>query len=219
MLKSNTQSQYVHAMGHHSLGPLYDPFVRLFMRERMLRGRLIESLPLQEGGRMLDIGCGTGTLAVWTKRRFPQAHITGIDGDPDIIERARRKATASAAEVQFKVALATNLPFIADWSFDCVTSTFVMHHLPLEQKRRCLEESHRVLRPNGQICIVDFGPARGRLGRALGSALRGVAYMADNLEGRLPDLLRDVGFLEVRETARVTTVLGPAVFLSGRSAS
>jgi ubiquinone/menaquinone biosynthesis C-methylase UbiE len=211
----NTRSKYIHAMGHRGLTPLYDPFVRLFMREKVLRRRLIESLPLQTGGRMLDVGCGTGTLAVWTKRQFPRADVTGIDGDGDIIERARQKAADGGESVRFEVAVATAIPF-ADHSFDCVTSTFVMHHLPTAQKQRCFEECHRVLQSGGQIHVVDFGSPRGNVGRSMMSVLRGMAYLADNLDGRLPGMLRDAGFLDVREADRVTTAFGPAVFLSGR---
>lgn len=208
----NTHSRYIHAMGHRALTPFYDPFVRSIMRERLLRQRLIDRLALQGGGRMLDVGCGTGTLVVWAKRQFPQADVTGVDGDPDIIERARLKAAASGADVRLEVAVATELPF-ADQSFDCITSTFVMHHLPPAHKRKCFEESLRVLRPGGWIHVVDFGPPRGSLGRALMSPLRGMAWLADNLNGRLPGMLADAGFLHVQETDRVATAFGPAVFL------
>jgi ubiquinone/menaquinone biosynthesis C-methylase UbiE len=208
----NTQDKYVHAMGHRALTPLYDPFVRYFMRERIFRGRLIDQLALHAGDRMLDVGCGTGTLAIWAKREFPRAEVTGVDGDADIIERARRKAAASGLDVRFQVSIATELPF-ADRSFDCMTNTFLMHHLPPLEKRRCFQESLRILRPGGRIHVVDFGPPRGRLARALMEPLRRMAWLADNLDGRLPGMLSDAGFLEVRETGRVATAFGPAVFL------
>jgi ubiquinone/menaquinone biosynthesis C-methylase UbiE len=204
-------------MGHRALTPLYDPFVRSFMRERLIRQRLIERLELDGGGRMLDVGCGTGTLAIWAKRQYPQVEVSGVDGDPDIVGRAQRKAAAAGTDVDFRVAVATELPF-TDQSFDRVTNTFVMHHLPPMQKRRCFEESLRVLRPAGQIHVVDFGPPRGRLGRAMMSLLRGMAWLADNLDGRLPGMLADAGFGDVREAARVLTAFGPVVFLSATRA-
>lgn len=209
----NTHSKYVHAMGHRALTPLYDPFVRVFMRERTLRRRLIERLTLDATSRMLDVGCGTGTLVIWTKQRFPQADVTAIDGDREIIERARRKAAIAGTEVRFEVAAATKLPF-ADRSFDCVTSTFVMHHLPPADKRSCFEESLRVLRPGGKIHVVDFGPPRASAGRVLMKLLRDMAWLADNLDGRLPGMLTDAGFQDVHETDRIATAFGPALFLS-----
>jgi hypothetical protein len=68
--------------------------------------------------------------------------------------------------------------------------------------------------------MVDFGPARRRIGRAMMSALRGIGELADNLDGRLPGLLEQAGFATVSEEDRLLTPFGPAIFLRAvRSAS
>jgi ubiquinone/menaquinone biosynthesis C-methylase UbiE len=204
--------KYIHAMGHRALTPLYDPFIRLVLRERILRERLIERLSLRAGSRLLDVGCGTGTLAILARQKYPHAEVIGIDGDPEIVDLAGRKAAAVGAKVKFRVALATELPF-EDRSIDFVTNTFVMHHLPRADKARCFEECLRVLRPGGQIHVVDFGPPRSRVGRAWIAPLRRMAWLADNFDGRLPPMLTEAGFTHVRETDRIATAFGPAVFL------
>jgi ubiquinone/menaquinone biosynthesis C-methylase UbiE len=199
-------------MGHRALTPLYDPFVQAFMRERALRQGLIDLISLRPGSRLLDVGCGTGTFAILAKQACPLADVWGIDGDPAIVARARAKADRARAELHFKVALATALPF-EEGVFDRVTSTFVMHHLPRAAKAQACVEAFRVLRPGGEFHIVDFGPPRSRIGRAIMSALRGIAELADNLDGRLPHMLEAAGFGAVREEGRLFTPLGPAIFL------
>jgi hypothetical protein len=66
--------------------------------------------------------------------------------------------------------------------------------------------------------VVDFGPPKGGLGRALMGFLRGMASLADNLDGLLPGMLTETGFTQVHEQDRVATAFGPAVFLSGARA-
>jgi ubiquinone/menaquinone biosynthesis C-methylase UbiE len=211
-VRNEPRPRYIHAMGRRALTPLYDPFVRAFMRERVLRQRLIDRLSLRPGSRLLDVGSGTGTFAILAKQACRLAEVTGVDGDPAIIARARSKADRVGAEVHFEVALATALPF-EEGVFDRVTSTFVMHHLPRAAKARACVEAFRVLHPGGEFHVVDFGPPRSRIGRTIMSALRGVAELADNLDGRLPHMLEAAGFGAVREEGRLLTPFGPAIFL------
>ena len=213
------QERYIPAMGHRALTPFYDPFVRAVLRERLLRQRLIDRLRLRAGSRVLDVGSGTGTLALMAKQQHPEAQIVGIDGDSEIVDFARRKVDAAGVRVSFHVGLATELPF-EDHSFDRVTSMFVMHHLSHAAKERALVEALRVLQPGGEIHIVDIGPPRSRIGRAMSRVIRGIGELADNLDGRLTGMLAAAGFAEVFEEDRVVTAFGPAIFLRGvRSAT
>jgi ubiquinone/menaquinone biosynthesis C-methylase UbiE len=209
-----TQARYIHALGHAALTPLYDPLIALFMRERTFKLRLIEHLNLFPGARVLDVGSGTGTLTVLIKERHPQAEVAGLDGDPEIVARARRKVKQAGVPVTFHEGLATELPF-PDGSLDRVTSSLVIHHLPTEAKARAFAEAHRVLKPGGEIHIADFGPPRSPIGRAIARLAEGFEQASDNLKGRLPQLLADAGFEGVREEDRVLTPIGPVVFLRG----
>ena len=74
------------------LTPVYDLFAKLFLPERKFKRELIACAGIAAGHRVLDLGAGTGTLAILLKKTQPEAHITSIDGDPKILEIARRKA-------------------------------------------------------------------------------------------------------------------------------
>jgi len=126
-------------------------------RERELRDRMIALAEVQAGDAVLDVGCGTGTLAIAAWRRVGQIGLVcGIDASPPMIARARRKAAKAGAQVQFDVAAAEDLPFPDD-RFDVVLSTLMLHHLPRTTGQRCAAEIRRVLKPGGRVLAVDFG--------------------------------------------------------------
>ncbi len=79
---------YLPAAGSRWLLPFYDPFVALFSREHKWRGAILNSLELKSDDVLVDIGCGTGTLAVMAKQRAPNAKVIGIDPDPDALARS-----------------------------------------------------------------------------------------------------------------------------------
>lgn len=210
------EHHYVHAMGHAALTPLYDPIARLIAREQTFKRRLVERLGLRGSHRVLDVGCGTGTLAVMIARERSDIEVTGVDGDADILIRARSKAAAAGVRVAFRAAMATELPF-ADGSLDRVTSTLMAHHLPTSAKLQMFTEIRRVLTPTGELHLVDIGPARSGFGRTLQGLLR-PRVLADNLDGKLPSLMTSAGLADVNEEERVLTVVGPLVFWRARRA-
>jgi ubiquinone/menaquinone biosynthesis C-methylase UbiE len=137
----------------------YDLLIWLvtFGRERQFRERLLGPAKLQPGESVLDVGCGTGTLALAAKRSVgPSGSVRGIDAAPEMIERARHKARKASAEISFDTALAESLPF-PDGTFDVVTSTVMLHHLPRAIREKGLREMARVLKPGGRLLAVDFG--------------------------------------------------------------
>ena len=130
-------------------------------RERAFRERLLELARVQPGEAVLDVGCGTGTLAIAAKRRAgASAEVRGIDASPEMIARARRKAARTGLDVGFDVAIAESLPF-PERRFDVVLSTMMLHHLPREARDRFAREVRRVLEPSGRILAVDFATPRG----------------------------------------------------------
>ena len=131
-------------------------------RERELRERILSFAALQSGEVVLDVGCGTGTLAIAASRHVgTTGSVTGIDASPAMIARANRKAAKAGARAEFQVAVAESLPF-PDRRFDVVLSTLMLHHLPRSTRQQCAREITRVLKRGGRVLAADFGRAKQR---------------------------------------------------------
>jgi ubiquinone/menaquinone biosynthesis C-methylase UbiE len=123
--------------------------------EQALRQTTADLAQLQPGEAVLDVGCGTGTLALVARQRVGAAgRVSGIDPSAQLLARARRKAARRGLEINFQLGVIEQLPF-ADQSFDVVLSTLMMHHLPDDLKRQGLAEIARVLKPGGRLLVVD----------------------------------------------------------------
>jgi ubiquinone/menaquinone biosynthesis C-methylase UbiE len=132
-------------------------------RERVFREKVLHLARLEPGESVLDVGCGTGTLAITAKRHVgPPGTVHGMDASPQMIARAGKKARKAGVEVVFKNAVAEALPF-PDAQFDVVMTTVMLHHLPRNARQQRAAEMRRVLKPGGRVLAVDFGgPARVR---------------------------------------------------------
>ena len=211
--------KYIPALGYRWLTPLYDSVVRLTTREHTFKTALVEKVQIGATENILDLGCGTGTLTILLKQKAPQAEVFGIDGDPEILNLARRKAERNHAEIKFVEGTSFNLPF-ADGSYDCVTSSLFFHHLTRENKLRTLAELKRILKPRGELYVADWGlPANSliKLSSRLIQILDGFETTADNFTGLLPELLREEGFAAVEETNYYNTLFGTIRLLSSRT--
>jgi ubiquinone/menaquinone biosynthesis C-methylase UbiE len=131
-------------------------WLALHGREAAFREHLVSLARLAPGEAVLDIGCGTGSLAIAAKRRVgASGAVSGIDASPEMIVRARRKAAKARLDVTFSTGLVEALAF-PDRQFDAVLSTLMLHHRPRDVKRRCAADVHRVLKPGGRLLAVDF---------------------------------------------------------------
>lgn len=205
------------AMVHSGLTPIYDLFARLALRERRFKRDLIARAQIAPGHRVLDLGAGTGTLAIQVVQVQPEAHLTGLDGDPEILAIARGKASRAGVNVSFDLGNVTALPYSGE-SFDRVLSTLVFSLLSREGKQLAIREAYRVLRTGGELHFVDFGPPQTHWGRWVAPLMRRWDPLADNLDGCLPAMFQAAGFENVVEVARFATVFGTLVTLSGRKA-
>ncbi len=135
----------------------YDLFGRLisFGRDKAIRQKVVQLASPSPGENVLDVGCGTGTLAIAINPRVGEGEVHGIDASPEMIEVAKEKAAKAGAEIDFQVALIEAIPF-PDASFDLVTSSLMLHHLPDDLKRKGFAEIRRVLKPGGRFLAMDF---------------------------------------------------------------
>ena len=102
---------FLPALRFGALTRFYDPIVAATTRERAYKDRLIELAAPRDGERVLDVGCGTGTLAIDIARHRPDATVAGVDADEAILARARAKAEQAGVELDLHTALAQQLPF------------------------------------------------------------------------------------------------------------
>ncbi len=145
----------------------YDIFVWLVSlgREHSYREKALDLASLRPGESVLDIGCGTGTLAIAAKRRVGSAgRVHGVDASLEMLARASKKANKVGVEVVFQSGIVEALPF-PDGQFDAVLSTVMLHHLGRKARRQCAKEVRRVLKPGGRVLAIDFAPpAKGKRG-------------------------------------------------------
>lgn len=157
------------------------------------------------GMEVLDVGCGTGTLVGLYAAEG--CHAFGIDLSPAMVARARRRLGDRA---DLREGDATDMPY-ADQSFDLVVAAMFLHELDAAVCAGVLDEIRRVLRADGRLLVVDFGPrgpqtARGRALRAMSTVIEAAAgrehfrHFREYLDaGAIPGLFAGSGFAMERE--------------------
>ena len=211
---------YIPALRFHFATGLYDPVVRWTTREAAFKSALVAGLAPRDGERILDLGCGTGTLAIAISRAAPGAAVSGFDADDAALDQARAKQARSGTSVQWQRGLAQNLPF-QDGAFDAVVSSLFFHHLLRPDKRAAFAEIARVIRPGGRLLIADWGQPANAACRLLFltvQLLDGFATTRDSVEGVLPSLAAEAGFESVKIEREFSTALGTLAVYSGRAA-
>ncbi|MFI6867812.1 class I SAM-dependent methyltransferase [Nocardia sp. NPDC050406] len=203
------RQDYLPAAGRNGLLPFYDAFTRLFGVPAIHR-TLLRHAGLAPGDTVLEIGCGTGNLTILAKDTQPAAEILGTDPDPLALARAQRKAKDRTG-IRFERGYAQNLP-VPDASIDRMLSAFMLHHLPTDVKAAAAAEALRVLRPGGQLYVVDIG---GRMTDADGMAARRMlnnGHVAENLGDGIPRLFRAAGFDCQEVDSRVHRLIGRVTY-------
>lgn len=158
--------------------------------------RAAAELTVDTDASIADIGCGTGALTLALARRFPDARVQGIDPSLAMVAAARSANDSANLAATFDLATAQALPY-ADGGLDAITYSLSLHHIPAADRPEALREARRVLRPGGQVLVVEMDP-QGVIGRTL--SMHGTNIRA---ELDVAGALDRAGFIAVR-AGRVT---------------
>jgi FkbM family methyltransferase len=152
-----THQHYIPAAGQHWLLPLYDPIVALLTREKYWRGKVLDALALKAGDVLVDVGAGTGSLAIMAKTRAPGAQVIGIDPDPDALAIARKKAAGKGVDVRFEQGFGGDVAkIVGSGRASKVVSTLAFHHMNDEVQAKTFSAIYEALAPGGVLHVVDF---------------------------------------------------------------
>ena len=204
------ERSFLPAAGRDVLLPLYDPFTKLFGFDGARRA-LLEQAALEPHFRVLDVGCGTGTLAISIKRLYPAVEVVGLDPDARALARARRKAKRAGVSVQFDRGFSDALGY-PDRAFDRVFSSMMFHHLDECDKEPTLREIRRVLKPGGRLELLDFDGPDAHAGGLLGRLIHSHARLRGNAVTRVLDLMVWAGFAVPKKLSGQATLFGHVAF-------
>lgn len=200
------EKAYLPAAGHDWALPFYDPVTKLLGGDKVHR-ELVRQAALENHHLVLDIGCGTGTLATEIKRLHPTVEVTGLDPDPKALARARRKAERARLAIRFEQGFAGELPF-PNASFDRVFSSFMFHHLPADEREKMLREVRRVLAADGSLHLADFVRPDQHAHGPLAHLLHSSDHLADNSDERILALMQHAGFASTSKVASGAMLFG-----------
>ncbi|MEM9538283.1 MAG: methyltransferase domain-containing protein [Cyanobacteria bacterium P01_E01_bin.42] len=175
----------------------YDPITKyaLFPNEDWIRDAAIAAIGGQPT-RILDLGCGTGSMALRLKRAFPEAQVTGLDLSPYMLAIADYNAGKAGLEIDWQHGQAEATPF-RDRSFDLIMVALLFHESPPQITREILRECFRLLSEGGQIIISDGNQKNLRHSDWLGNIFE-EPYIKDYLANTVEADLGAAGFEAVQ---------------------
>ncbi len=197
---------YIPALRFPWLTPLFDPLLNWVMQEENFRRRLIRQANIQPDMQVLHLGCGTGTLTLMLKSAHPDVNVIGLDADVQVLDLAHVKA--GSIDSRWDEGFAYSLPYPEAY-FDKVVTSLVIHHLTRDEKRRTFREVFRVLKPQGEMHLLDFGTPHSILARLITSYMRHLEAVADHYDGLIPHFISEAGFRSRSEEERFLTIFGP----------
>lgn len=207
-MKKNTP--YIPPLRFHWLTRYYDRIVAITTREKFFKSLIVKKIAQTKGNELLDVGCGTGTLTKTIAENFPHFKVTGLDADQTALDILRKKLSEKVLNISLIQGFGQEMPF-GENSYDIAVSSLFFHHLTRLDKIATLKEIRRALKPSGVLYIADWGKPTSILQRALFlivQCLDGFKTTKDNVDGYLPSLIVEAGFVNVYEQDAIPTLLG-----------
>ena len=201
---------YVPALGFSALTPLYDAMLGLATREPIWRSALAKQVAPMKGETIVDVGCGTGTLAIMLKRRAPGARVVGIDPDPAVLDIAARKAREADLEVEWRRGFARDAALLGAGVADKIVSSLVFHQVPTLEKRAGVAAMFDAVRAGDEVHIADYARQTGasRLLFTVIGLLDGFANTRPNADGAVEELLSLATGSPIQARRVVPTITG-----------
>ena len=191
---------------------IYDALVVVLSLGPRWRAALLAQIAPREGDVIADVGCGTGTQLVKIGRAAPGVTLIGIDPDPDVLVRARRKLARARVVAGLTRGYARDAEaLLRDRDVNKIVSSLMFHQVPLAEKEAGLAAMRGALVPGGELHVADYGLQRTPLMRRLFRVVQagdGYEDTEPNARGVLPELMERVGFARVREAAVIATPTG-----------
>jgi ubiquinone/menaquinone biosynthesis C-methylase UbiE len=205
-ISTQLKRTYLPAAGRDSFLPFYDLMTKLLGADQARRA-LIEQAQIRPGHRVLEVGCGTGSLAIQVKLLYPDTTVTGLDPDPKALSRAKRKAERATRSIQFDQGFGDQLPYLTA-SFDRVLSSLMFHHVPTNEKANTVREIRRVLKPGGEFHMLDFEEPENHAHGFLAHILHSSDRLKDNSENRILSFMTEAGFAEPKKLGNRKMLFG-----------
>lgn len=219
-MTSRTETDFTPALGRPGLTAAYDGVIAVMTREQRWRARLLRFLNPQGSETIVDLGSGTGSLAILVKRAAPSVRYVAVDPDPEVRAIAEAKARSAGVDVEFATALGGDAAErLGRGVADKVVSSLVLHQCSQEAKVALLRSATELLRPNGRLFIADYGRQRGWLMPLLFNQVRqldGYENTQANKDGQIPVLIQQAGLIEVRELEWLPTPTGSISLYTAR---
>lgn len=203
--------KYIPALRFSILTPMFDFILTTFMKEKELKSRLVSGLNIQDNEKVLDFGCGTGTLAIMIKESVENCDMYAVDVDLEVLEIAERKAEEKKIDINFIKYDGEHLPYETEY-FDKIVTSLVLHHLTSEEKYNALNELQRVLKNGGELHILDFGIQKTAYTKLITGVMKHIEPIEDNIRGNIPKYLNELGYVNIQEVGCVNTLLGSVSF-------
>ncbi len=207
------------ALGKLGLTATYDWVIAVMTHERKWRRELLQSLSPKPCETIVDLGSGTGTLAVMIYQSAAALKVIAVDPDPEVRAIASAKAIIAKAEIEFVTALGGDrvdgLPYS---QADKVVTSLVLHQCAMAAKKELLANAFALLAPGGLLYVADYGVQKSTLMRLLFNQVRsldGYENTKANKDGIIPLLIAEAGLADVKEHWTVLTPTGSITMWTG----